>query len=75
MLAKVSHYTVCQVYVLDRAQEMATVNDQLIIAEPLGEASNRGVRSHNAFVCMYIYRYPSQSIIDTLIDCTIGKMV
>ena len=26
-----------------------------IIAEPLGEAGNRGARSRNAFVCMYIY--------------------
>ena len=48
-----------------------------IIAEPLGEAGNRGVRSHNGFVCMYIYIYiyPSQSTIVTLIDCAIGKMV
>ena len=27
----------------------------LVIAEPLGEAGNRGARSRNAFVCMYIY--------------------
>ena len=26
-----------------------------VIAEPLGEVSNRGARSRNAFVCMYIY--------------------
>ena len=26
-----------------------------VIAEPLGETSNCGVRSHNTFVCMYIY--------------------
>ena len=43
-----------------------------IIAELLGEAGNRGARSRNVFVCMYIY--PSQSTIVTLIDCTIGKM-
>ena len=30
---------------------------QIIFAEPLGEASNCGVRSRNAFVCMYIYIY------------------
>ena len=46
----------------------------VIIAEPLGEASNRGARSHNAFVCMH-YLYPSQSISDTLINRTIGMMV
>ena len=45
-----------------------------IIAEPLAEAGNRGARSRNAFVCMYIL-YPSQSIIDASIDCAIGKMV
>ena len=53
-----------------------------IVAEPLGEASNCGARSRNAFVCIYvcmyvyiyIYIYPSQSTIVTLIDCTIGKM-
>ena len=28
-----------------------------IIAEPLGEASNRGARSRNAFVCMYVCMY------------------
>ena len=28
-----------------------------VIAEPLGETSNCGVRSHNTFVCMYIYIY------------------
>ena len=26
----------------------------IIIAEPSGEAGNRGARSRNAFVCMYI---------------------
>ena len=59
-----------------------------IIAEPLGEAGNRGARSRNAFVCMYvrmyvcmyvcmyiyIYIYPSQSTIVASIDCAIGKM-
>ena len=50
-----------------------------IIAEPLGEAGNRGAWSRNAFVCMYIYIYiyiyPSQSTIVASIDCAIGKMV
>ena len=48
-----------------------------IVAEPLGEAGNRGARSHNAFVCMYvyIYIYPSQSTIVASIDCAIGNMV
>ena len=50
-----------------------------IIAEPLGEAGNRGARSRNAFVCMYVYMYiyiyPSQSTIVASIDCAIGKMV
>ena len=27
------------------------------IAEPLGEAGNRGARSRNAFVCMYVCMY------------------
>ena len=51
----------------------------IIIAEPLGEAGNRGARSCNAFVCMYvyiyIYIYPSQSTIVASIDCAIGKVV
>ena len=28
-----------------------------MIAEPLGEAGNRGARSRNAFVCMYVCMY------------------
>ena len=28
-----------------------------VIAEPLGEAGNRGARSRNAFVCMYVCMY------------------
>ena len=28
-----------------------------VVAEPLGEAGNRGARSHNAFVCMYVCMY------------------
>ena len=28
-----------------------------LIAEPLGEAGNRGARSRNAFVCMYVCMY------------------
>ena len=60
----------------------------MLIAEPLGEAGNRGARSRNArsrnaFVCMYvyiyiyiyIYIYPSQSTIVASIYCAIGKMV
>ena len=59
----------------------------MIVAEPLGEAGNRGVRSCNAFVCMYVYMYiyihtymyiyihTSQSTIVASIDCAIGKMV
>ena len=33
-----------------------------IFDELLGEASNRGVRSRNAFECMYIYIYISVPI-------------
>ena len=28
-----------------------------LVAEPLGEAGNRGARSRNAFVCMYVCIY------------------
>ena len=48
-------------------------NNTNIIAEP-GKASNRSARSPNAFVCMYIIYIWSQSIINTSIDCAIGKM-
>ena len=41
---------------------LGSVHVLSLIAEPLGEAGNRGARSRNAFVCMYIYIYirPSQ---------------
>ena len=29
----------------------------MLVAEPLGEAGNRGARSRNAFVCMYVCIY------------------
>ena len=46
-----------------------------LIAEPLDKVSNCGARYCNAFVCMHIYIYPSQSTIVALIDCAIGKVV
>ena len=36
---------------------MYTVYSICIIAELLGEASNRGARSRNVFVCMYVCMY------------------
>ena len=35
--------------------ELNVAQTFLFVAEPLGEAGNRGARSRNAFVCMYIY--------------------
>ena len=55
--------------------ELNVAQTFLFVAEPLGEAGNRGARSRNAFVCMYIYIYPSQSTIVASINCAIGKMV
>ena len=62
-----------------RTHQLRVKFDIPVIAEPLGEAGNRGARSRNAFICMYIYIYilyicPSQTIIAS-IDCAIGKMV
>ena len=34
--------------------DMSTYIIKLLIAEALGEASNRGAQSRNAFVCMYV---------------------
>ena len=58
--------------------------DSYNIFEPLGEASNRGAPSRNAFVCIYMSKYypsyvlyirPNNMISDASIDCAIGKMV
>ena len=44
-----------------RVSEALYISMYALVAEPLGEAGNRGARSRNAFVCMYyIYIRPSQ---------------
>ena len=40
-----------------RTHQLRVKFDIPVIAEPLGEAGNRGARSRNAFICMYIYIY------------------
>ena len=37
--------------------DMSTYIIKVLIAEQLGEASNRSAQSRNAFVCMYIILY------------------